>query len=99
MIISRHVVFDESFFPYKQKIQNYITPSPTHVISIFYSWMPPTVYNSAKNIQPTMSTPPCSSSSLNTLPFSLNLHDVYAKQHVNVVGMAEHNTNNAIGIA
>jgi hypothetical protein len=46
-----------------------------------------------------MSTPPCSSSSLNTLPFSLNLPDVYAEQHVSAVRMAEHNTNNAVGIA
>jgi hypothetical protein len=52
MIISRHVVFDESFFPYKQKIQNYITPSLTHVMSIFYSWLPPTVSNSVADIQP-----------------------------------------------
>jgi len=44
-----------------------------------------------------MSTLPCSSSSLNTLPFSLNLPDVYAEQHVNAVGMAEH--NNADGMA
>jgi hypothetical protein len=99
MIISRHVVFDKSFFPYKQKIQNHITPSPTHVMNIFYSWLPPTVYNSAADIQPTMSTPPCSSSSLNTLPFSLNLPDVYAEQHVSAIGMAEHNTNNVVGIA
>jgi len=99
MIISRHVVFDESFFPYKQKIQNYITSSPTHVMSIFDSWLPPTVSNSAADIQPPMSTPPCSSSSLNTLPFSLNLPDVYSEQHASAVGMAEHNTNNVVGVA
>jgi hypothetical protein len=68
-------------------------------MNIFYSWLPPTVYNSAADIQTTMFTPPFSSSSLNTLPFSLNLPDVYAEQHVSAIGMAEHNTNNVVGIA
>jgi hypothetical protein len=107
MLISRHVVFDESSFPYKQKLQNYITSSPTHVMSIFDSWLPPAISKFVADIQPVMSTPPCLSSLPHTLSSSLPLHDDYAitntiaEQHVsanNVTGtqLAEYNNENGM---
>ena len=59
--ISRHVVFDEHYFPYK-KITHHNTASPTkHVISIFDSWLPHNNPIHVIETEPQTSNPPCSS--------------------------------------
>ncbi|KAK2458167.1 putative mitochondrial protein [Trifolium repens] len=74
--ISRHVVFDELFFPYKNNHHN-IIPHPTpHVVSIFDSWLPHTNSNPCVDLTATTSTsPPCLS------PLPTNLVHSLALQH------------------
>ena len=59
--ISRHVVFDELFFPYKNTRNQSIVPLTSHVISIFDSWLPHTNTNHTVEIGSQTLTPPCSS--------------------------------------
>ena len=62
--ISRHVVFDESFFPYKTNRHHTISSPTQHVVSIFDSWLPHTNSSSCADLTAittvSASAPPCS---------------------------------------
>ena len=59
--ISRHVVFDELFFPYKNTRNQSIVSPTSHVISIFDSWLPHTNSTHNVEIESQKLTPPCAS--------------------------------------
>jgi hypothetical protein len=78
--ISRHVVFDELFFPYKSNHHNSIVSPTPHVISIFDSWLPHTNSESCADLIETDLTPPC----LSPLPTNLVHSSVHLPaSHVN----------------
>lgn len=58
-IISRHVVFDELFFPYKGNHHNTIPSTVPHVVSIFDSWLPHTNFDSSADLIETTPSSPC----------------------------------------
>lgn len=65
--ISHHVVFNELFFSYKNTRIQSIAPPTSHVISIFYSWLPHSNSTHTNETKSKILTLPCSTP-LPTIP-------------------------------
>ena len=82
---SRHVVFDELFFPYKNTQNQSIAPPTSHVISIFDSWLPHTNSTHNVEIESQTLTPPCTSH-LPAIPLLTSVSNIVTGSSSNMNG-------------
>ncbi|RVW86387.1 Retrovirus-related Pol polyprotein from transposon RE1 [Vitis vinifera] len=86
--ISRHVVFDELFFPYKNTQNQSMVPPTSHVISIFDSWLPHINSPHSVAIESQPLTPPCTSP-LPTIPLLTSISNSVVGSSTNATSQPE----------
>ncbi|RVW36954.1 Retrovirus-related Pol polyprotein from transposon RE1 [Vitis vinifera] len=86
--ISRHVVIDELFFPYKNTQNQSMVPPTSHVISIFDSWLPQINSPHSVAIESQPLTPPCTSP-LPTIPLLTSISNSVAGSSTNATSQPE----------